>query len=282
MSAAGIPVNTIRWPSSKEILSNKYLQFAQGVCPDVSFGKESVPIPACSPGHAIPFFEYITSPIYHHSVRKELTETQKRSRRDCLEQSSKSSRKVLYAKTWIANPNAIAHKCHAEECRCRDLDPIHRDAAMAHGITVKIKLEHFESKGWGIVTEQDIEKGTYICSYIGELISTSEKIKRENRALMNSQFSTHILHVEKGPEFGHQTIDSSLSGNIARYFNHSCDANIGSKVAMSKYGRPMVSFFCLRNVEKGVELTFDYTEGKRSTASKHPCKCGAKKCRKFL
>jgi euchromatic histone-lysine N-methyltransferase len=35
-------------------------------------------------------------------------------------------------------------------------------------------------RGWGVRALQDIQKGTFICEYIGELISDSEADRRED------------------------------------------------------------------------------------------------------
>lgn len=37
-----------------------------------------------------------------------------------------------------------------------------------------------EGKGWGVRTLKDIPRGTFVCEYIGEIISDSEADKRED------------------------------------------------------------------------------------------------------
>ena len=34
-------------------------------------------------------------------------------------------------------------------------------------------VERMEEKGWGVVTIETIEKGTFVCEYVGEIISES-------------------------------------------------------------------------------------------------------------
>lgn len=52
------------------------------------------------------------------------------------------------------------------------------------------------------------------------------------------------------------------------YFNHSCDPNAGI--------RGTVTLFALKNIEKGEEITFDYSTTIDESLG---CRCGSKKCR---
>lgn len=56
-----------------------------------------------------------------------------------------------------------------------------------------------------------------------------------------------------------------------KFLNHSCDPNIGIK------GK--VSFYALRDIKSGEELTFDYSTSEVDTRWSLKCGCGSKKCR---
>lgn len=53
-------------------------------------------------------------------------------------------------------------------------------------------------------------------------------------------------------------IDGTVFGNIARFFNHSCDPNMKWIKVWSGKKYPLVAFFCRRNIPAGTELTWNY------------------------
>lgn len=59
-----------------------------------------------------------------------------------------------------------------------------------------------------------------------------------------------------------------------RFLNHSCNPNVGFKGS--------VSFFALRNIKPGEELTFDYSISEAEPRWFLDCSCGDKKCRKQI
>ncbi len=59
-----------------------------------------------------------------------------------------------------------------------------------------------------------------------------------------------------------------------RFLNHSCNPNLGFKGA--------VSFYALRNIKSGEELTFDYSISEAETRWLLDCSCGQKECRKKI
>lgn len=49
-----------------------------------------------------------------------------------------------------------------------------------HGPTQRFQLFRTKGKGWGLRTLRHIPKGTYVCEYVGEIISDSEADHRED------------------------------------------------------------------------------------------------------
>lgn len=73
-------------------------------------------------------------------------------------------------------------------------------------------------------------------------------------------------------------------GNVARFFNHSCDPNLRplKVVAASKQKFPTMCFFALRRIEAGEELTWKYVTGVRTKKGGQACYCKAPKCTGFV
>lgn len=62
--------------------------------------------------------------------------------------------------------------------------------------------------------------------------------------------------------------------NYAYYLNHSCDANSGL--------RDQVVVVAMRTIEKGEEITLDYSITEADPYWKMKCKCGHRNCRKII
>ena len=64
-----------------------------------------------------------------------------------------------------------ACQCHRMTCNNR---------LVQHGITARLTLFRIDQKGWGVRTSQPIAKGSYVCEYVGEIISDFEADQRED------------------------------------------------------------------------------------------------------
>lgn len=63
-------------------------------------------------------------------------------------------------------------------CDCNKITCNNR--VVLHGISKRFQLFKSPDKGWGLKALQLIEKGTYVCEYVGEIISDSEADNRED------------------------------------------------------------------------------------------------------
>lgn len=235
---------------------------------------------------------------------------------------------------------------------------------------LKTSLQLFltEKKGWGVRTLADIPKGSFVCTYLGEVrtekdtendyainwgeyladldfLGTAEKFKdgyesdvvqsenesddynnssddeefypdwktkrkmsmfesrmslRKNLQDTNtkidgkhdlSKLNTQQRVVNKHKSLlrylyedcGFYTLDSNVSGNIGRYFNHSCDPNIFIQnvfIDTHDLRFPWVAYFALSNIPAGTELVWDYNYVVGSVEHKRlQCYCGSKNCR---
>ena len=73
--------------------------------------------------------------------------------------------------------------------------------------------------GLGLLTSGSLPKGTFICLYAGEVLSTSEarhrwSAKPADNYTLSLRLNDDTLH-----------IDPRYRGNAARWMNHSCDPN---------------------------------------------------------
>ena len=114
----------------------------------------------------------------------------------------------------------------------------------------------------GVRSTVDICKDQLVCEFVGEVIRKDTHLKR----LENGQ-SYHHFGVELIP--GSYVIDASKKGNLSRFMNHSCEPNC----VMQRWvvnGQQRIGIFALKNIESGVELTYDYS---MHVYQKHPTKC---------
>uniref|UniRef100_A0A8D8GAT4 Histone-lysine N-methyltransferase eggless n=2 Tax=Culex pipiens TaxID=7175 RepID=A0A8D8GAT4_CULPI len=81
-------------------------------------------------------------------------------------------------------------------------------------------------------------------------------------------------------------MDAKKSGNLGRYFNHSCNPNLFVQnvfVDTHDLRFPWVAFFALSNIRAGSELTWNYNYDVGSVPGKVLyCQCGAENCRQRL
>lgn len=49
-----------------------------------------------------------------------------------------------------------------------------------HGLNERFQLFRTNGKGWGVRSLRYISKGSYVCEYVGEIISDSEADHRED------------------------------------------------------------------------------------------------------
>lgn len=65
-----------------------------------------------------------------------------------------------------------------QACACNRITCNNR--VVQHGLTQRFQLFRTIGKGWGLRTLRHISKGSYVCEYVGEIISDSEADHRED------------------------------------------------------------------------------------------------------
>lgn len=117
--------------------------------------------------------------------------------------------------------------------------------------------------GLGIFATRPIKKRQTIAEYKGKMLGVDAALKAEksgNRYLyeVNSKW----------------TIDGAKRGNIARYFNHSCNPNADTFIRGKR-----VFVRTIKNIEAGDEITYDYgRDYLKNVIGLENCQCS--RCRK--
>ncbi|XP_030912644.1 histone-lysine N-methyltransferase SETDB2 [Geospiza fortis] len=162
---------------------------------DISDGAESVPVSFCNNlDHArLPYFKYRKSSwprgYYLNNLSSLFVDSCDctdgcidRSKCACLQltargcskispsPSSKRSRGYHYKRLEGPVPSGI-YECSVL-CRCDKL--MCQNRVVQHGIQVRLQVFNTEKKGWGVRCLDDIDKGTFVCTYSGRLMSRAE------------------------------------------------------------------------------------------------------------
>ncbi|XP_072406223.1 histone-lysine N-methyltransferase EHMT2-like isoform X2 [Chiloscyllium punctatum] len=149
-----------------------------------------------------------------------------------------------------------------------------KNRVVQSGIRVRLQLYRTEKMGWGVRALQDIPQGTFICEYVGEIISDAEADVREDDSYLFD------LDNKDGEVY---CIDARYYGNVSRFINHLCDPNIiPVRVFMLHQDLrfPRIAFFSSRDIKTGEELGFDYGDRFWDIKCKYfTCQCGSEKCK---
>ncbi|XP_021722196.1 probable inactive histone-lysine N-methyltransferase SUVR2 [Chenopodium quinoa] len=160
-----------------------------------------------------------------------------------------------------------------------------------HGISHNLQVFWTaEGKGWGLRTLENLPKGTFVCEYVGEILTSTELHKRNLRRSNDKHSYAVLLDTEWGTRALKESeilcLDATLYGNVARFINHRCsDANlieIPVEVETPNHHYYHVALFTTRAVNAFEELTWDY--GVDFDDGEHPikafrCLCGSSFCR---
>ncbi|KAJ8899362.1 hypothetical protein K2173_018336 [Erythroxylum novogranatense] len=160
------------------------------------------------------------------------------------------------------------------------------------------KLQVFftpEGKGWGVRTLEKLPKGTFVCEYVGEILTSKELYERKMQMVKNTATELHTYPVIldsywwlKGVMKDEEALclDSKFHGNVARFINHRClDANlieIPVKIETPDHHYYHIAFFTTREVDAWEELTWDYGidfDDNDQPVEIFQCQCSSKFCR---
>ncbi|XP_009808398.2 histone-lysine N-methyltransferase SETDB2 [Gavia stellata] len=162
---------------------------------DISNGAESVPVSFCNDldRARLPYFKYrraswprgyylnnfssmfvdscdCTDGCIDRSKCACLQLTARGCSKISLSPSSKTSRGYSYKRLEGPVPSGI-YECSVL-CRCDKM--MCQNRVVQHGIQVRLQVFNTEKKGWGVRCLDDIDKGTFVCTYSGRLMSRAE------------------------------------------------------------------------------------------------------------
>ncbi|XP_044051096.1 histone-lysine N-methyltransferase EHMT1a isoform X2 [Siniperca chuatsi] len=252
---------------------------------DISRGYEAVPITCVNGVDSEPCpenFKYIpdncvTSPL---NIDKDITHLQHCS---CTDDCSSSACMCgqLSLRCWYDSEGRLPLDfCQREPpvlfecnhvCSCWKTC---RNRVVQNGLRARLQLFRTQKMGWGVRAMQDIRQGTFICEYVGEIITDAEADKRENDSFLftldNKVGDVHC-------------IDARLFGNIGRFINHLCEPNLLAVRVFTMHQDlrfPRITFFSSRPIKAGDQIGFDYGDHYWRVKSKYfSCQCGSLKCR---
>jgi uncharacterized protein len=112
--------------------------------------------------------------------------------------------------------------------------------------------------GLGLFTLKRIPANRRIVEYTGTILNNEERNKVAGR---------YLFEIDDD-----RTIDGSARNNLARYINHSCDANAKGFVSGNR-----IWIWSLRAIEAGEEITIDYCKEYLEQFIK-PGSCKCEKC----
>lgn len=289
------------------------------VCEDISGGQETIPIPASNlvdePPIAPTGFTYCNSIQISKSVKLPMKAPGCNCKGNCVDPKSCACAKLNGSDFpyvhrdggRLIEPKAVVFEC-GPNCGC---GPGCVNRTSQRGLKYRLEVFRTPKKGWAVRSWDYIPSGAPVCEYIGKLMKTDDlDAVPEN----NYIFDIDCLQTMKGldgrkrrvgnvsipsylekdddkdsaPEF---CLDAGVSGNIARFINHSCQPNLFVQCVLSthhdiKLARVML--FAADNIPPLKELTYDYgyaldsVVGPDGKIKQLLCFCGAADCRKRL
>ncbi|XP_041706662.1 histone-lysine N-methyltransferase EHMT1 [Coregonus clupeaformis] len=149
-----------------------------------------------------------------------------------------------------------------------------KNRVVQNGLRVRLQLFRTSRMGWGVRTLQEIPQGTFVCEYVGEIISDAEADVRENDSYLFN------LDSKEGDVY---CIDARFYGNISRFINHMCEPNLFPCRVFTAHQDlrfPHIAFFACETIKAGEELGFDYGDHFWDIKGKHiSCECSSPKCK---
>ncbi|XP_047187758.1 histone-lysine N-methyltransferase 2C isoform X3 [Scophthalmus maximus] len=138
-----------------------------------------------------------------------------------------------------------------------------------------VYLARSRIQGLGLFAARDIEKQTMVIEYNGTILRNEVAIRKE-KIYRSQNREVFMFRIDS-----EHVVDATRTGGLARYINHSCAPNCVAEVVTFERGYKII-ISCIRRIEKGEELYFDYqfdtAEGQHNIA----CHCGAPECRKWI
>jgi tRNA A22 N-methylase len=138
-----------------------------------------------------------------------------------------------------------------------------------------VEVRESGDKGFGLYANEDIHKKDLVIEYVGEIISAKDLEARF--AATDPKKAKHLYIMQLKPKV---FVDARFKGDVARFFNHSCEPNCKMDI-WTVGGHLKLGIFALKDISKETELTLDY-QWKPSDRPPTVCLCGTPSCRGYL
>ncbi|VBB27221.1 unnamed protein product [Acanthocheilonema viteae] len=250
---------------------------------DITMGRERVAIPlenGTDDGATLdPNFEYINSIDDHDSFQTHIDFSLAcRCTNDCQVDCPCLARCTYDADGHLSS-QAVELADKAElgvllECSsCCFCSNKCRSRIAQKGVHCGLEVYRTKKYGWAVRSCSLILKGSFVCEYTGELISDADADRRED--------DTYLFEIID--ETSAYCIDAKFKGNVSRFINHSCEANLVTlRVVWDANIRhlPHICFYAKRDIQQGEELTIDYGNQWWDVKLRNfSCQCGSKSCK---
>ncbi|KAJ0981802.1 hypothetical protein J5N97_010057 [Dioscorea zingiberensis] len=182
----------------------------------------------------------------------------------------------------ILEEGYLVYECNSM-CKC---DSSCCNRVLQKGVRVKLEVFRTEKKGWAVRAGEAIPHGTFVCEYIGEVLSDVEANKREERYDIKGcsylyDIDAHIDGTSGLSGMVPYVIDATNYGNVSRFINHSCSPNLVNYLVLVESmdcQLAHIGLYASRDISVGEELAYDYRY-KLLPGDGCPCLCGASNCR---
>lgn len=252
---------------------------------DIALGQEAIPIPCVNSVDSEPYpedYKYIkencvTSPM---NIDRNITHLQYCICKEDCSASICMCGQLSLRRWYDKNGQLLPEFCREEPplifecnhaCSCWRTC---KNRVVQNGLRARLQLFRTKKKGWGVRALQTIPQGTFVCEYVGEIISEEEAEMRQNDA--------YLFSLDDKPQ-DQYCIDARFYGNISRFLNHMCEPNLFACRVFTTHQDlrfPHIAFFASENIKAGEELGFNYGDHFWEIKSKlYSCECGSSKCK---
>ena len=128
----------------------------------------------------------------------------------------------------------------------------------------KMSIRKSKIHRYGVYAEERIPANRKVIEYTGERLNRRETKKRGEGEY------TYLFTLDK-----YWTLDGAFGGSGAEIINHSCEANVVSRIMKGH-----IIYMSLRTIEPGEEITVDYNF--EYVGDQNSCSCGASTCRTVM
>lgn len=212
--------------------------------------------------------------------------------------------KLGHLVTFYLESRRPIYECNAR-CNC---GPGCKNRSVQFGRKVPLEIFKTAKRGWGLRCKANLQRGQFLDTYRGEIITDAQATRREDDAKRSHDRVDSYLYALDKFEATERlnaediyVVDGEQMGGPTRFMNHSCDPNCRQyTVSYNKYDARVyeLAFFAYRDIPAGEELTFDYldkddrdeveaeaepsAQGQRREDGAAKCLCGAPNCRGWL